>query len=69
MGTLPGGCGSRWGFLGPGSFEAQVYADPDEAADYPDRLWKERMRVTAADQLTARMASGGGYVVRLVKQN
>jgi alpha-glucosidase len=57
------------GFLGPGNFEAQVYADPDEAADYPDRVWKERVRVTAADQLTARMASGGGYVVRLVKQN
>ena len=53
------------GFLGPGRYRAEVWADAYEAADYPDRLMKQERTVTAADTLAARLAPGGGHVVRL----
>jgi alpha-glucosidase len=55
----------RLNFLGTGKYEAEIWADAYEAADYPDRLLKQTRTVTAADTLTAQLAAGGGYVVRL----
>lgn len=52
-------------FLGPGKYEAEIWADAYEAADYPDRLMKQKHVVTASDTLTATMAEGGGYIARL----
>ena len=52
-------------FLGPGKFEAEIWADAYEAADYPDRLMKQTRIVTAADTLTANLAEAGGYIARL----
>jgi alpha-glucosidase len=49
-------------FLGKGSFQAEIWQDAYEADDYPDRLMKAALTVTAKDTLPARMASGGGYV-------
>ncbi len=50
-------------FLGPGRYKAEIWMDGWEAADYPDRLIKAEKTVTAADVLTAEMASAGGQVV------
>ncbi|MBN1998962.1 glycoside hydrolase family 97 protein [candidate division KSB1 bacterium] len=55
-------------FLGKGKYKALIYADPDEAGDYPDRLLAVTRTVTPADVLTAEMAGGGGYVVRIVPE-
>ena len=52
-------------FLGAGQYEAEIWADAYEAADYPDRLMKQRRTVTASNTLKANLAEGGGYVVRL----
>jgi alpha-glucosidase len=52
-------------FLGPGRYQAEIWADAYEAADYPDRVMKQTRTVTAADTLTANLAPGGGYIVRL----
>ncbi len=55
-------------FLGKGRFSATIHADPEEAADYPDRLLETNRTVSAADVLTAEMAGGGGYVARIVPE-
>lgn len=52
-------------FLGQGKYEAEIWADAYEAADYPDRLMKQTCTVTASDTLTAHLAPAGGYIVRL----
>lgn len=53
------------GFLGDGRFRAEIWQDAYESDDYPDRLMKAVMPVTAKDTLRAKMASGGGYVAVL----
>ncbi len=55
-------------FLGAGKYQAEIWADAYEAADYPDRLMKQTRTVTAADTLTANLAPAGGYIVRLRPQ-
>jgi alpha-glucosidase len=50
------------GFLGEGRFEAEIWQDAYEAADYPDRLMKEKKAITVSDALEIKMASGGGWV-------
>jgi alpha-glucosidase len=52
-------------FLGPGDYQAQIWADAYEAADYPDRLMKSTRTVTADDTLTAVLAPGGGHVMQI----
>jgi alpha-glucosidase len=52
-------------FLGKGKYEAEIWADAYEAADYPDRLMKQTRTVTASDTLTANLAAAGGYIARL----
>ena len=55
-------------FLSSGKFKAKIWADPDEAADYPDRLKIEERTVQAKDQLEVKMAGGGGCVVHLTTE-
>jgi alpha-glucosidase len=52
-------------FLGPGPYQAEIWADAYESADYPDRLMKQSRTVTATDTLTAHLAPAGGYIVHL----
>lgn len=52
-------------FLGEGRYEAAIWQDAYESADYPRELMKATQTVTARDTLTAKMAPGGGYVARL----
>ncbi|MDZ7315729.1 MAG: glycoside hydrolase family 97 protein [candidate division KSB1 bacterium] len=49
-------------FLGKGRFKATIWADPDEAADYPDRLQKQEIKLSG-DKLELHLAGSGGAVV------
>ena len=49
-------------FLGSGQCKARLYLDPDEADDYPDRVWQRELVVRSTDVLDLRMAPGGGFV-------
>jgi alpha-glucosidase len=51
-------------FLGKGTYQAEIWKDASQSADYPDRLTKQNQRVTAGDTLEASLAPAGGYVVR-----
>ncbi len=53
-------------FLGEGTYRAEIWADAYEADEYPDRLRKETLTVTAADTIEAVMAPGGGQVIHIV---
>ncbi len=52
-------------FLAAGKYEAEIWADAYEVADYPDRLMKQKRSVTAADTLKANMGEAGGYIAVL----
>ena len=52
-------------FLDNGKYTAVIYQDPPEADDYPDRLQKLEKTVTAKDSISAKLASGGGFVMVL----
>ncbi|MBN1464169.1 glycoside hydrolase family 97 protein [candidate division KSB1 bacterium] len=54
-------------FLGAGTFTAKIYADPEEAADYPDRLDVSEKVVTARDRLTLTMAGSGGVAIHFIR--
>jgi alpha-glucosidase len=53
-------------FLGPGTYEAEIYADADDAAQYPKGVSIQKKTVNAGMHLTATLAPGGGYAVRFV---
>jgi alpha-glucosidase len=55
-------------FLGGGRYRAEIWEDPYEADEYPDRLMKEVRIVTARDTIVAPLAPGGGQVVHLVPE-
>ena len=52
-------------FLGAGRYQAEIWADAYEAADYPDRLMRQSRIVTASETLTPNLAAAGGYIVQL----
>lgn len=49
-------------FLGPGRFRAEVYADVEGD---PTGVRRQELRVRSGDQVTARLAPGGGHVMRI----
>jgi alpha-glucosidase len=53
-------------FLGKGRYEAEIYADAQDANIAPKHVVIERREVTRQTHLTAKLASAGGYAVRLV---
>lgn len=52
-------------FLPAGKFTAEIYKDAPDAEENPSHLIKETRVVNNTDVLNGRLASGGGYVVRL----
>ncbi len=56
-------------FLGSGKYIAKVYADPEEAADYPDRLHSYEKTVNAKDSMKLEMAGSGGVAIQFVPVN
>jgi len=53
-------------FLGPGNYTAEIYADGDDADRHPKSVRLEKTTLTSTTHLTAILAPGGGYAVRLV---
>jgi alpha-glucosidase len=53
------------GFLGPGAYEARIFADGPDAAAEGASLSVESKRLSAGDELAARLAPGGGLAVIL----
>jgi alpha-glucosidase len=53
-------------FLGSGKYTAEMYADADDAAQYPKNVSIQRKTVDSSMHLRAKLAPGGGYAVRFV---
>jgi alpha-glucosidase len=53
------------GFLGPGRYTAQIYADGMDAADFPKHVSIRQTSVQASTILRLQLAAGGGCAVRL----
>jgi alpha-glucosidase len=53
-------------FLGPGKYQAQIYADAPDADRYPKNVAITRRAVDQTMHLKAKLASGGGYAVRII---
>ena len=54
-------------FLGAGKWSAEIYADADDAAQYPKNVSIKRQIVSSGMQLNAKLAPGGGYAVRFTR--
>jgi alpha-glucosidase len=54
------------GFLGDGRYTAEIYADADDAAQYPKSVTIQKQTVDRNAHLKLRLAPGGGYAVRFV---
>ncbi len=52
------------GFLGGGSFTAEIFADAEDAAAHPRNVHMESRTVDRNSHLSVKLASGGGYAVR-----
>lgn len=53
-------------FLGDGKYTAEIYADADDAAQYPKNASIQKKSVDRNMHLEAALAPGGGYAVRFV---
>ena len=53
------------GFLGEGTFTAEIYHDSPDVAINPTRVKTREVTVTASDTLRAPMGPGGGYAVKI----
>jgi alpha-glucosidase len=53
-------------FLGTGKYAAEIYADADDARQYPKNVSIQRKTVDSSMHLQANLAPGGGYAVRFV---
>jgi len=53
-------------FIGQGKFTARIWADPEEAQDYPDRIDYTEKQITAQETLTLKMAGSGGIAIEII---
>ncbi|MBV9444155.1 MAG: glycoside hydrolase family 97 protein [Acidobacteriaceae bacterium] len=53
-------------FLGPGRYLAEIYADADDAGQYPKNVAVRKQTVDNTKSLKLTIAAGGGYAVRFV---
>lgn len=51
------------------TFKAEIFRDDFESNLYADRYKAERIRINADTRLPMRMASGGGFAIRLVPES
>lgn len=54
-------------FLGDGEWKAEIFRDAEDADANPAKYVHETKTVKAGEELSFRMASGGGFVVRFAK--
>ena len=55
-------------FLGPGSYDAEIFADGPNADRAAVDYSRSQRRVTAAEKLTVHLAPGGGFAARFVRR-
>ena len=55
-------------FLSPGSYQATIVTDGINANHNAEDYRIEHKRLTASDRISIRMASGGGFVIKLIKE-
>src|SRR5205814_1425990 len=53
-------------FLGPGRYQAEIYADAKDADRFPEHVMIEKKTVGRGAHLRFQLAPGGGCAVRLV---
>jgi len=51
-------------FLGGGEWKAEIFRDADDAGENPTKYVHETKSVKAGEEISFRMASGGGFVVK-----
>lgn len=56
-------------FLGTGHYVAEIYEDAPDAGTHPQHVTIRRQIVTKGEQLTLRLASGGGCAIRFFPQH
>jgi alpha-glucosidase len=54
------------GFLGPGEYRAEIYADAADAGTNPKHVTVHKQTVRRGQTLTLQLASGGGCAIRFV---
>jgi alpha-glucosidase len=54
------------GFLGPGTYTAEIYEDAPDAKRNPKHVTIRRQTVRSSDELTLLLASGGGCAIRFL---
>ena len=57
----------KTGFLGSGNWKAEIFRDAEDADANPTKYVHETKTVKAGEEMSFRMASGGGFVVRFSK--
>jgi alpha-glucosidase len=57
------------GFLPPGNYRAEIYADAADATENPNHLNREERQLNPSDKISINLAGGGGQVIRLQKIN
>ncbi len=67
-GTEPRQISIPFDFLGSGTYEAEIWMDAEEAADYPEHVWQRKQVVRPGENLKVRLAAGGGCVARIRRQ-
>jgi alpha-glucosidase len=55
------------GFLGSGTYSAEIYRDTADADKEPTHILIERKQVSATDVLSLPMASAGGFAIKLTR--
>ncbi|MCU1249403.1 MAG: hypothetical protein JWQ49_2432 [Edaphobacter sp.] len=55
-------------FLGPGQYVAEIYQDTADAGIHPKNVAIKRQVVHSSEQLTIRLATGGGCAIRFVPE-
>lgn len=55
-------------FLGDGNYEAEVFADAADAATNAEHFTQTTIEIPASREIQAKLAPGGGYVMRIYKK-
>jgi alpha-glucosidase len=56
-------------FLGDGRYIAEIYQDGADAGTYPEHVTIRKQIVHKGEQLTLRLATGGGCAIRFIPES
>jgi alpha-glucosidase len=55
-------------FLGEGKYDAEIYSDADDTNEDPNHFTLQKRTVEKEDNLSLKLAAGGGLVIHLKKE-